>query len=474
MTKLSDLFSSKLSVINLGLESFADSVKSQGVDVEQVDWKPPAGGDPTTIALLDALDRPALKARIEAANQKAATIMIGAQPVLIDILPAREAIPGMKKNLILHAGPPVAWERMCGPVRGAVLGALIYEKMAASIPEAEKLAASGKIEFAPCHHHRAVGPMAGVVSSSMFVYVVKNQSQGNAAYCTLNEGLGKVLRFGAYGEDVIKRLKWMETVLAPSLRKAVQKSGGINIKDLTARALMMGDECHNRNVAATSLFIRELVPHLLATDLDQETIRQVVLFLSANDHTFLNLSMAACKATTDPLVGMQDSSLVSAMARNGTEIGIRIAALGERWFTAPAGMPKGLYFPGFSEKDSNPDLGDSTVSEVAGIGGSAMAAAPAIVKFVGGTAADAVRFTKEMYEITTAEHTTYLIPGLNFRGTPIGIDIRKVADLNLPPFINTGIAHKNPGVGQIGAGLLRAPMECFREALAAFAVLFEK
>jgi hypothetical protein len=472
MTVSKSLFNQKISVINLGLETFAESVRAQGVEATQVDWKPPAGGDPETIAILDSLNRPEIRKRIEAANTQAAGLIIGAQPVLIDILPAKEAIPGMKKNLILHAGPPVSWERMCGPVQGAVMGALIYEGMAGSVAEAKQLAANGKIEFAPCHHHQAVGPMAGVVSSSMYVYVVKNQSAGNTAFCTLNEGLGKVLRFGAYSEDVIKRLKWMETVLAPALKKAVKKSGGINVKDLTARALMMGDECHNRNVAATSLFIREIVPHLLATDIDKETIRQVILFISANDHSFLNLSMAACKASTDPLLGLKDSSVVSAMARNGTEIGIRIAALGERWFTAPAGMPKGLYFPGFSEKDSNPDLGDSTVSEVAGIGGSAMAAAPAIVKFVGGKASDAVRFTKEMYEITTAEHSTYLIPGLNFRGTPIGIDIRKVVELNLVPFINTGIAHKDPGVGQIGAGLLRAPMECFREALAAFARRF--
>ncbi len=466
------LFGKKLSVINLGLQSFAEAVTAQGVQATQVEWKPPAGGDPAALALLDALARPEIRRRIEAANLKAAGLIIGAQPVLVDILPAREAIPGMKKNLILHAGPPVSWDRMCGPVQGAVTGALIYEGMAGSVAEAKRLAASGKIEFSPCHHHQAVGPMAGVVSWSMYVYVVKNQAAGNTAFCTLNEGLGKVLRFGAYGEDVIKRLKWMETVLAPGLQKAVRKSGGLSVKDLTARALMMGDECHNRNVAATSLFIREIVPHLLASGLDPETIRQIVLFISANDHTFLNLSMAACKASTDPLLGLKDSSVVSAMARNGTEIGIRIAALKDRWFTAPAGMPKGLYFPGFSEADSNPDLGDSTVSEVAGIGGSAMAAAPAIVKFVGGSASDAIRFTKEMYDITTAEHSTYLIPGLDFRGTPVGIDIRKVVELNLPPFINTGIAHKDPGVGQIGAGLLRAPMECFREALAAFAQMF--
>jgi hypothetical protein len=252
----------------------------------------------------------------------------------------------------------------------------------------------------------------------------------------------------------------------------VRKSGGINIKDLTARALTMGDECHNRNVAATSLFIRELIPHLLATDVDRNTLQNVIQFISANDHSFLNLSMAACKASTDPIVGLKNSSIVSTMARNGTELGIRVAGLGERWFTAPAGTPKGLYFPGYDENDSCGDLGDSTVSEIAGIGGFAMACAPAIVKFVGGSADDAIRYTREMYEITAGEHNTYLIPALDFRGTPVGVDLRLVSKLNLLPFINTGIAHKEPGIGQIGAGILRAPKSCFEEALKTFGNLF--
>ncbi len=472
MGKINDLFKSELNIINLGLESFADSVDAQGVNVQHVDWKPPAGGNPKIIALLDKLDEPSIKVKIDRANEEAAETIINAQPVLIDILPASEVIPGMEKNIILHAGPPITRDRMCGPVKGAIMGALIYEGLAKGLDEAEKLAASGKITFDPCHHHQTVGPMAGVVSYSMYVYVVKNETSGNTAFCTLNEGLGKVLRFGAYSDDVIAKLKWMEKVLAPALQKGVRKSGGINIKDLTARALMMGDECHNRNVAATSLFIRAITPHLLAADLDKETIKKVVEFISGNDHSFLNLSMAACKASTDPIVGLKNCSLVSTMARNGTDLGIRVAGLGEKWFTAPAGIPKGLYFPGFTEEDSCGDLGDSTVSEIAAIGGSAMASAPAIVKFVGGTASDAIRYTKEMYEITVSEHRTYLIPALDFRGTPVGMDIRLINKLNLLPFINTGIAHKDPGIGQIGAGILRAPKTCFEEALEDFSKLF--
>jgi len=476
MDSLADLFTAPLKVINLGLYTFAESIRMQGVPVQHVNWKPPADGNTRIVHLLDSLNEPSVTRRIEDANREAVDRIINAQPVLVDVRRAGDVIPGMHRELILHAGPPVSWDNMCGPVRGAVTGALIYEGLAENMEEAEKRARSGSITFEPCHHHQTVGPMAGVVSASMYVYVVKNESHGNEAYCTLNEGLGKVLRFGANDSDVIERLRWMEHVLGPALNLAIQTAvrhdGGINIKDLTARALMMGDECHNRNVAATSLFIKALIPFLLKSDLGKNVIQEVISFLAANDHSFLNLSMAACKASTDPILGLKNSSIVSTMTRNGTELGIRVAALGDAWYTAPAGMPRGLYFAGFGEHDSCRDLGDSTVSEVAGIGGFAMAAAPAIVTFVGGSANEAIAYTREMYEICFAEHSNYLIPALDFRGTPVGMDIRLINERAIFPFINTGIAHKDPGIGQIGAGILRAPRECFEKALEDFCDLF--
>jgi hypothetical protein len=406
--------------------------------------------------------------RIDEANREAVERLMDSQPVLVDVATALEAIPGMTPRSIFHAGPPLAWERMCGPVRGAVLGALIYEGIADSWEKAQEVAASGEIHFDSCHHHQAVGPMAGVVSPSMPVWVVLNKSFGNFAYCTLNEGLGKVLRFGAYSLEVIQRLRWMAEVLGHGLQKAVMASGGINLKNIIAQALQMGDECHNRNVAATSLFLKEILPYLLDSDLDRSTVKEVSDFIAGNVHFFLNLSMVACKATVDSILGLKDSTVVSAMARNGTEFGLRVSGLGERWFTALAGIPKGLYFPGFSEEDANPDLGDSTIAETAGIGGFAMASAPAIVKFVGGTPADALEYTREMYEICVAKHRDLQLPALDFLGTPVGIDVRRVVETGIAPIINTGIAHREAGVGQIGAGILRAPMKCFQEALIAF------
>lgn len=463
MSKVSDIFGKEMKVINMGLDIFFHSMETQNVPVIQVDWIPPAGGNKKLISAISKLNRIS-----EKANKEGVERIINSQPLLYDVRKAIDVIPGMGKKMLLHAGPPVSWERMCGPVRGACIGALVYEGLAESLEEAEKMLSRGDIEFSPCHHHCAVGPMAGVVSPSMYVYCVENKTYGNKAFATLNEGLGKVLRFGANDKEVIDRLKWMEKELGPALQKAVRLSGGINIKNLTAQALQMGDECHNRNIAASLLFLKEITPCLLKTDLSKEVICRVFEFLMSNAHSFLNLSMAACKASTDPIVGLKNSTLISAMARNGTDIGIRVAGLGDRWFIAPAGQPKGLYFPGYTEEDANPDLGDSTVSEIGAIGGFAMASAPAIVKFVGGTPSDAVKYTLQMYEICYGEHRDYQIPFLDFRGTPVGVDLCKVMETGITPFINTGIAHKKPGIGQVGAGILPAPMKCFEDALEAF------
>jgi len=406
--------------------------------------------------------------RIEAANKKVMEIILNGQPTLLDIGIAEEVIPGMAKKTIFHAGPPIKWEKMSGPLRGAVIGALIYEGLAVDEKEAIKLAASGEISYDPCHHHNTVGPMAGVVSASMPVWILQNKKYGNYSYCTLNEGLGKVLRYGAYSDEVIKRLKWMENLLAPLLKQALKLHGPIDLKTMITQALQMGDEGHNRNRAGTSLLIRELAPYIIQTKFSEKEKIEVLKFIDSNDHFFLNLTMPAAKCTLDAAKNIEFSTIVTVMARNGTEFGIRVSGLGERWFTGPAGIVDGLLFPGYTTEDANPDIGDSVIAETAGIGGFAMAAAPAIIQFVGGTAKDAVNLTLKMYEITAAENNIFKIPALDFRGTPTGIDIRKVVETGILPSINTGIAHKDPGVGQVGAGLVKPPMNCFEDALQAF------
>ncbi len=409
-----------------------------------------------------------MKRKIEEANKEAASRILKAKPTLVGVSTAGQVIPGMKKNMVLHAGPPVTWEKMCGPMRGAVIGGLILEGMAKNREEAEELAASGEVFFDPCHHHSSVGPMAGIITWSMPVWVLENKAFGNRAYCSLNEGLGKVLRYGAFSDEVIARLRWMAEDLAPILREALRGHGEMDMKSLIAQALQMGDECHNRNRAATSLFIRQIAPHLVALDAGREKVADVLAFLNGNDHFFLNLSMPTCKCTVDPAANIDASSVIVTMARNGTEFGIRVSGLGDAWFTGPASMVDGLYLPGFSAEDAAPDIGDSVITETAGIGGFAMAAAPAIVKFVGGTPRDAVHLTQQMYEITVTENDTYQVPFLDFRGTPTAIDLIKIVETGILPAINTGIAHKEPGIGMVGAGLVRPPESCFHKALEAF------
>ncbi len=463
-----DLFQSELKVVNLGLESFGTSLAGLGVPVVQVDWRPPAGGDLALIAALDGLRRNG-KVDIEAANAEAVGRILKGKPMLVGVGVARNVVPGMRANLVLHSGPPITWDRMAGPMRGAVIGGLLYEGLAKTREEAEALAVSGKIDFEPCHHHSAVGPMAGVMTASMPVWILQNEAFGNKAYATFNEGLGKVLRYGAFGEEVLQRLKWIETDLAPMMEKALALHGPLDMRSLIAQVLQMGDEGHNRNRAGTSLVIRELAPHLVMLNEPREKIAKVLQFLNGNDHFFLNLSMPASKCVVDAARDIEGSTVIIAMARNGTDFGIQVSGLGGHWFTGPAGLVDGLYLPGYTAADAAPDIGDSVITETAGIGGFAMAAAPAIVKFVGGTPADAIAYTERMYEITLAESEAFKIPALDFRGTPTGIDLRLVVEKGILPVINTGIAHKTPGIGMVGAGLVKPPENCFNEALLAFA-----
>ncbi len=406
---------------------------------------------------------------IEKANTEATERMMEARPVLVGLGKARDVIPGMRDNLLLHAGPPITWERASGPMRGAIIGALIFEGKAKNEAEAEALVKSGAIQLEPCHHHQAVGPMAGVTSPSMMVYIIENKTHGNKSYSNLNEGYGKVLRYGAYSAEVLERLRWMNEVMAPVLAAAIEASGGIDIRALLAEALHMGDEGHNRNKAGSILYTARLAPFIAKAAPNPDVAAEVLKFLGDNALSVLNPVMAACKAMADAAHGVEGSTIVSTMARNGTDFGIRVSGLGDRWFTAPVAVPKGLYFPGFKAEDASGDIGDSTITETAGIGGFAMATAPAIVTFVSGTPKDAINTTLEMYEICYTEHKYFTIPALDFRGTPTGIDIRKVVEKGITPRVNTGIAHKDAGVGQIGAGLVRPPMAMFEEALVAFA-----
>ncbi len=408
---------------------------------------------------------------IDEANEAVIQKITEAQPFLIDVKPGKELIPELNERVILHAGPPIKWEDMTDPMKGSCVGGVLFEGWETTEEGARKLLSEGGVKFIPCHSVDAVGPMGGITTGNMPLLVVKNNADGKKAYCTMNEGIGKVLRFGAYSSEVVDRLKWMKDVLGPALSKALQKiEGGLNINVIVAKALTMGDEFHQRNIAASALFLKDIMPYLLKTDISPAELEEVTVFLADTDQFFLNIMMATCKVIMDSSRVIEEGSIVTAMTRNGDQFGIRVSGLGEDWFTAPVNTPEGLFFTGYSQEDANPDMGDSAITETFGVGGMAMVASPGVTRFIGaGGFEDALSISEEMREICIANNSNYAIPTWDFQGTCLGIDIRKVVETGITPVINTGIAHKKAGIGQIGAGTVRVPLECFTKALEALA-----
>jgi len=467
-------------VLNIGIADLNSSVVAGGGTLSHLQWQPPGDADPE---LAWQLAQWMADPRIAAANAQATQRIISSRPMWEDIALRADAVwPEMKHaRLLLHAGPPVAWGEMCGPMHGAMIGAVLYEGWADTSEGAQQMLARGEIEFAQCHDFNAVGPMTGIISASMPLIQVRDATHGNVAYTNINEGIGRCLRFGANGPDVLRRLKWFEAVLAPVLKAAVRhhfdKSGGVDLKAIQSQALLMGDEVHSRNAASTSLLFMTLAVPLAALSdpkntVPQDHIHQTLDFVAKASQFFLNYSMASCKAIMDAAHGIPFSTVVTATARNGTETGLRVSGMGRQWFTAKSDLPQGLFFPGFKQADACPDIGDSAIAETAGFGGCSFAASPALTLLAGGTVSDAVRYSREMYEITVTKNPSLSLPALDFAGAPCGIDVRKVVDTGIRPVLTTGIAHREAGVGQIGAGIVRVPMQCYVKAFRAIAEQF--
>lgn len=463
-----DLLTSKPRIINIGVSSFTDSIVEYGGKAVQYDWKPIAGGNKQLIKVLNAL---AKIEEIEKANNEVIDKMKSSQPFLMDVVPAKSVIEILNNKVLLHAGPPIEFKDMTGPMQGSCIGAVLFEGWAKDEESALALLENGEVKFSPCHHVNAVGPMGGITSANMPVVVVENKLDGSVAYCTMNEGIGKVLRFGAYSEEVVTRLQWMRDVLGPVLSKALKrKEGGLNVNVIIAKAITMGDEFHQRNIAATLNFLKEITPLIVELDIDEKEKYEVIKFLADTDQFFLNIMMATSKSIVDCARKVTSGTVVTTMTRNGRNFGVRISGMGDEWFTAPVNTPNGLYFTGYSEEDANPDIGDSAITETVGVGAMAMVAAPGVTRFVGaGGFDDALRVSNEMQQIVIANNSNWSIPTWDFKGTCLGIDARKVVATGITPLINTGIAHKKAGVGQVGAGTVRAPLACFEKAILAYA-----
>jgi hypothetical protein len=450
-------------VVAVGADVFATAVAAQAIPVERVDWRPPMEGTVEDLATVAA--DPLRKE----ANDLAVARMLDVQAMLVGVAPASELL-GLQRGEFLHAGPPIEWARASGPLRGALLGAAAFEGLVEDPEEAVALFESGaEVSLEPCHHRSAVGPMAGVVSPSMWMFVLEDPTTGRRTYCSLNEGLGKVLRYGAYSVEVVDRLRWMRDVLGPLLAEAVGASDPVDATAILGQMLQMGDEAHNRNRAGTLMLLRDLAPALVGSSRSAEEIAEAFAFIGGNDHFFLNVAMPACKLALDAARDIPGSTMVVAMARNGTDFGIQVSGTGDHWFTGPAQLADGLFLGDYGPDDANPDIGDSAITETAGIGGFAMAAAPAIVRFVGGTVPDALATSRRMREITLSENHRWPIPVLDFAGAATGIDVTAVCRTGILPQINTGMAGKVAGVGQVGAGLVTPPASIFPAALAELA-----
>ena len=406
-----------------------------------------------------------IKQKIEEANLIAVRRMMDGDPVLLDIAPAIEVIPGMKEKMITHSGPPIPWEKMCGAQRGAIIGQVIYEGWASTPVEASALLEKGAIDLEPNHHHQAVGPMAGTISPSSWVYVVENKTFGNRAFCRQVEG---AQQFGDYSEKALDSLRAWRNTFAPSLRAALKADGELPLKPIITQALQMGDELHNRHSASSALFGNAMAVGLAKANISRQDQIGTLYLLKNHNLIFLGIAMAAGKAIADPARDVEFSTMVTAMCRNGVEFGIRVSGLGDEWFTAPSPFVNGLYVPGFSAQDAGLDMGDSAITETVGWGGFVLGGATGILPLVGGTPEEALAFTREMRTITIGTHPTYKMPIFGFEGAPIGIDIRKVVQTNSTPIIDTAIAHKEAGYAKIGGGLVRAPLECFKKALVSF------
>ena len=471
MTNKATKFKDDLRVINAGLEGFAQAMRYQDVPVVEIDWRPPADGEINLIEILKTIYyNKELVERINSANKMVIERIQNANPQIVDVIPAGEAMK-LPSHTILHSGPPISWEKMCGPQKRAVLGAIQFEGWAKNENEAIKFVEKEMVNLCPCHKYNAVGPMTGIISPSMPVLVTRNDSYGNYGFSTFNEGRGNALWFGVCDKETLERLQWIRYTLGPAMKAAIKKHGPINVFDIVEQGVQMGDECHARHVASTALLLKRLMPAMLEAGISGKTVASIIRFMDENSHFFLNFTLAAVKVTMDSAHNIPYSTIVTAMSRNGVDFMLRVAGLGNNWLVAPvSAMDKAVYYTGFTAADAAGDIGDSAIIETCGLGGMAIASAPSMASFVGDMFSDEITAIRKLGAITLATHDRFRMPAMDTENTPLGIDLLRVVETRVVPFITTGILHETSStVGQIGTGVANAPVTLFDQALVALA-----
>ena len=456
----------EVTVVNVGLSLFADAIADQGRPVQQVDWRIPAAGDLEAVAALEKLYGPRSGA-IDAANAEVVRRLDQGLPKLVGVVPARDALPGLTDRMLLHCGPPIDWEDVCDPLRRSMRAATVAEGWAADVEQADRLLAEHEITLSPATDHATVVPMATAMGPTSPVFVVENEAGDTRAHSPINQGPGETAWFGRETDTAIARLRFLREVAGPMLQHVIAAAGPIDVLALAAQGVQIGDDVHMRTQGTTNLLIRNLLPHLAA--LPDHGRVEFAQYLSGNHLFFLNLAMAAARSLTMWAEQVKGSSVVTTMCRNGTTFGVRLAGL-DTLFIAPAPpVLDAMYYPDYGPETSAPDIGDSALLELIGLGGAAAAGSPAVAGFLGGTMAAARAVTEDLVATCVTSSSRFTIPTWDHRGTPLGVDARHVVDLDLPPKITTGILHASSGIGQVGAGVATAPFACFRDAIIALA-----
>lgn len=451
-------------VVNVGLPMFADAVRAQGRPVEHVDWRPPAGGDPEAIRALTRL-RGEGAADVDAANAEVLRRLDTGVPFLVGVEAAAAVVPGVEGRMLLHCGPAIGWEDVADPLRRSMRAAAVAEGWAADPAEADELLASGAVRLEPANLHDTVVPMASAVGPSAPVLVVEMETPDGTVrtFAPINQGPGETAWFGRDTPAAVERLLLLRDVAGPAVAEILGRTGPLDVLAVATQGIAMGDDLHMRTQAATNLLVRTWLPHVAA--LPDHLRERFAQFLGGNHLFFLTLAMASARALTAWAGRVEGSSIVTTMSRNGTTFGIRLAGSDHWHVTASPPVGEALYYAGHGPDDAAPDIGDSAVLELVGLGGPAAGNSPAVAAFLGGTMADAARATETFRRICVGASSRFVLPALGFSGTPVGVDVRAVVELGLTPKVTTGILAARSGEGQVGAGVATAPLDCFVAAL---------